>query len=143
MGKWPSKEKRAVALTALENKVDGFHQMRKEIWSTFNVVYFEMQEDTKIEIAPDRYYVATNFWKMDNNNEFNKYIKSWKTEVLSMNGTFVIQLTDGEAPFGYRFNPEYVSITSWKSQNEFDAFLKASQKMDTESLQNINQFRVQ
>jgi len=142
-GKWPSEEDRIVALSALETEVEGFHQMRRAIWSTFNVVYFELQEDLKIEISPERYYVVTNLWKKGNAAAFQSYLRSWESKVDDMKGSILINLKDGKAPFGYRFTPDYVSITAWESKAEFEKFLEISKKMDRESLQHINQFRVE
>lgn len=143
LGKWPSVDQREVALLALEQEVDRFHTMRREIWSTFNLAYYELEEDLVLEILSDEYYVITNFWKKDDDKTFDSYVESWNARVESSNGSHVVQLKEGKAPFGYRFNPDYTSITAWKSASDFIDFLESSKKNGNAVLDHISQFRIQ
>ena len=143
LGKWSSLKQRKDALRKLEEEVDGFHKMRREIWSTFNLVYFELEEDLKIEIRADRFYVVTNFWKNEGDDSFDAFTKKWDASVLSSKGSHVVQLKQGSAPYGYRFNPDYISITSWNSEADFLTFLQTSKASEKDRLYHINQFRIQ
>ncbi len=140
-GKWKSMVLREKFLSEIEDRVPNFHEMRKKIWSVFNLTYYEIQEDSTIQLDSNKILVTTASWKKDNSSsDYQKYINDWKEAVRQTNGILKIELIDGKSPKGYEYNPDYTFITQWDSQEDFNAFQKKNLIMDADFLKNINQF---
>lgn len=141
MGKWTSLATREKFLDVIEERVPNFHQLRKDIWSLFNVTYYEIKEDYFFELDPSKIIVATACWKKENTqSQFDSFINKWKNALKKTDGTIKLELTNGKSPSGYVYNPDIMVIAQWDSLEDFEAFQKLNLKMDFNILKNVNQF---
>ena len=141
LGKWESLAKREKFLTEIDIRVPNFHQMRKDIWSIFNLTYYEVPEDISFQLDSNKIIVATAYWKKNSKqSELDDFISNWKTAVKQTGATIKLELTNGKSPFGYYYNPDYIAITQWDNRENLEAFLKLNQKMNIGNLKNVNQF---
>lgn len=142
LGSWKDKASRAAALQKLEAGVDGFHEMRRAIWSNFDLTYWEMPEAVTFAVDRQRYNVVTAYWKNETTG-FDHFLEKWEQQASEAQGELIIALQNGESPFGYYFKPDYLSITSWKDEEEFRKFYAINNSMDQHSVAHVNQFRIQ
>ncbi len=141
LGKWKSFELRERFLVDIEARVPNFHELRKNIWSIFNVTYYEIQNDYSFQLDLDKVIVATACWKKENTQaEFDDFLTRWKNAAKKTNGTLKLELVNGQSPEGYKYNPDYMVIAQWDTQEDFDAFHEENLKMDSNILKDVNQF---
>lgn len=57
-----------------------------------------------------------------------------------MGGKLLIQLKNGQSPFGYRYDPDYFVITSWENEAAFKKFQERNQPMEIQRIEYINEF---
>lgn len=138
-GTWPSIVARVSALTQLETRMTDFHEMRRKVWTNFDMTYYEVKEDISITFDPEKYYVATMFWA-SKKGKFAKFKQRWEAIRLKQGGRQLIRLTDGASPFGYHFNPTYLTITEWNSEADFRAAKTADDGLDYSGVLHLNQF---
>jgi hypothetical protein len=62
LGFWKDVESRNNFLVDIDAEMPTFQQMRRHIWSNFDVIYYEMKEDLSFELNPEKYNVVTYFW---------------------------------------------------------------------------------
>lgn len=139
---WPSTEIRKKCLTELETKVAGFHQMRRAIWSHFNVTYYPLSEDLSFSVDMDRYVVATAYWQ-EEGQKINRFVKQWGALAQTHKGEIVVQLTNGETTFGYKYQPDYLIISTWPSAEAFEQFKAVQVKMSHKKVAQVHQFHIQ
>lgn len=140
-GKWTSLVMREKFLDEIEGRVPNFHEMRKKIWSVFSVTYYEVQEDYSFQLDTNKVIVATASWKKENStSKFKGFIDRWKKALQETGGTIKLELTQGKSPSGYEYNPDYMVISQWDSQKDFEAFQTLNVAMDTDFLKHLNQF---
>ncbi|AXT61505.1 hypothetical protein D1816_14465 [Aquimarina sp. AD10] len=138
-GKWDNLESREKFLAEIETEVPDFHKQRRDIWSIFNMTYYEMTKDISFEIDRNKYNVVTSYWKKDA-NAFNTFKKEWIQKSKNKGGKNILALTKGISPLGYYYNPDYMVITQWKNKAAFDAFYKENLKMNHKGVKDVNQF---
>ena len=142
IGLWSDFRKREDFVTEISNHVPDFHEMRRAIWSSFFLTYWEVKEDQTILVDSERFNVLTAYWEEDP-ELFKKFIEGWKKEVNQTEGSILLELTDGHSPMGYYYNPEYLSITSWESKESFEAFYEKNLKMNHDGVKHVNQFIIE
>lgn len=140
-GKWTNLENREKFVENIDEEMPTFHQMRRDIWSTFNLVYYKLKEDLFFEIDPNKYNVVTYYWKNDNRS-FQQFKKEWLQKTENAGGKITLELTDGTSPFGYTYDPDYLAITTWESKEIFEKFYKENLKMNHSSIIQANQFKI-
>ncbi len=138
LGKWNSKEKREKFITDIENVVPDFQQQRRDIWSLFNLTYYEMPEIT-FEINKDKYNVVTAYWQKEGKS-FTQFKKKWLQKSSNKGGKTILELTNGKSPLGYYYQPDYFVITQWENKTDFEAFHKENLIMNHEGVLHMNQF---
>jgi len=139
---WPSVEVRKTTLVELETTLLDFHDMRREIWSTFNIAYYEMAKDMSFTIDKSKYNVATAYWAEDNQS-MDAYMSRWTQLIEATNGIVVVQLTGAGSVFGYVYKPDYLVVSSWDSKEAFEVFRAQSLKMDHIEVEHVQQFKLQ
>ncbi|MFY0594023.1 hypothetical protein [Roseivirga sp.] len=139
VGKWGDYEKRVDFTTEITNEVPDFHEMRREIWSTFNLTYWKIKEDQTISVNPEKFNVLTAYWA-ENTDLFEKFNDQWIKVAKASGGKMVLELTDGTSPFGYNYDPDYLTITEWESQAAFEQFRIKNQSMSHVGVKHVNQF---
>lgn len=141
IGTWPGVAERTAGVVALETQMTDFHEMRRKVWPTFNLTYYEMQEDASFTIKTDKYYVVTSFWA-EKKGSFKKFLKQWEAAQAKAGGTPLLVLTDGTSPFGYNFEPDYFTITEWESEAAFRSSLPEDNKRGYPGVRHLNQFQI-
>ncbi|WP_299246181.1 hypothetical protein [uncultured Aquimarina sp.] len=138
-GKWNDLKNREQFISEIEDIVPDFHVQRRNMWSIFNLTYYEMPTDISFKIDRSKYIVATSYWKKDTES-FKKFTELWSQKSATKGGKKILQLTNGKSPIGYYHNPDLLVITQWESKQEFDAFYKENLKMDHKGVLHVNQF---
>ncbi len=141
VGTWPGIAERTTGLSALETQMADFHEMRRKIWPTFNLTFYEMKADASFTIKTDKYYVVTAFWA-EQKGRFKKFLKQWEVTQKQAGGTPLIVLTDGTSPFGYNFEPDYLTITEWETEAAFRSSLPKDNKLGYPGVRHLNQFPI-
>ncbi len=140
-GFWTSYDSRKNFLKEIDEVMPDFHKARREIWSSFNLTYYELENDLSFQIDRNKYNVVTAYWKNDT-SDFEKFTKNWSSKAKKAGGKEVVSLKDGGSPFGYYYAPDYMVITSWNSKADFEKFYKENLKMDHKGIKHVNQFVV-
>lgn len=138
LGTWPSMEVRDQFLVDIVKSVPDFHSMRREIWSSFYMTYWEVKEDTEFEVNPDKFTVVTSYWSSQTKS-FNAYTKKWLTSITANGGKNILKLTNGQSPFGYDYDPDILVITEWESKEGYDAFCEKFRKNSMTGVKQIHQ----
>lgn len=138
-GSWPNLNNREKFLQDIDGKMSDFHVMRRDIWSSFFLTYYEVKKDISFDVNPDKFNVVTAYWEKDEKS-FQKFQQEWSKKAQRKGAKILIELTDGASPFGYEYNPQYLSITEWESKEAFDKYYKENLKMDHSSVKHVNQF---
>jgi len=140
LGKWPSIKGRLKALNDLETQLEDFHEMRRTIWSNFDVTYYELMEDLNFEVAPEKHTVITLYWAKEKG--FDSFKSKWMQQMKSANGKVLVDLGKGFSTYGYHFVPDMISITEWNSKEDFEKFNKLNMTMDHSSVLHVNQMQI-
>lgn len=138
-GKWNDLKNREQFIAEIDDIVPDFHEQRRNIWSLFNLTYYEMPKDLTINFDKTKYNVATAYWKKEE-LPFKKFKELWLQKSESTGGKSFLQLTNGKSPMGYYHNPDWLVITEWDSKEEFDAFYKENLSMNHKGVLHVNQF---
>lgn len=138
LGSWPSIEVREAFLLDIEKEVPAFHSMRKEIWSNFDLTYWEIADDISFEVNTSKFNVVTAYWEMER-AAFDQFKDKLLKASKRSGGRTVLQLAGGASPFGYEYNPDFVIITEWETKEAFEAFRKKSE-LDRSAVKLIHQF---
>ena len=83
--------------------------------------------------------MATAFW-LEAGERSSDFYEKWLAEISSSGGQILIELSEGESPFGYQYDPEYFVISSWENKNAFDAFQDKVKQLELDNIQHINEF---
>ncbi|WP_299220873.1 hypothetical protein [uncultured Aquimarina sp.] len=138
-GKWNDLKNREQFISEIEDIVPDFHVQRRNMWSIFNLTYYEMPKDISFKIDRSKYIVATSYWKKDTES-FKKFTELWLQKSKAKGGKKILQLTNGKSPLGYYHNPDLLVITQWENKQEFDAFYKENLTMNHKGVLHVNQF---
>ena len=136
---WKDRASRAKAMVDIEAAVPDFHQRRREIWSSFAMTVYEIKEDTSFTAYSDRLYVLTAYWAKESGS-FRSFKRAWRKKAQAKGGAVQLELEDGFSPFGYRHDPDYLTITEWESREAFDSFYADNLAMDHSAVEHVNQF---
>ena len=137
-GKWENLKKRREFIREIVKHVPAFHDMRREIWSSFDLTYYELREELNFSVDKTKYTVATAYW----GKVCEPFIDQWKALCASHGGKLIIQLEEGESPSGYYYNPDYFLISEWPNSTTFEEFSKQVEKINSSCILNINEFRI-
>jgi len=141
LGYWDNLDLREKFLQYIDRNKPAFHQDRRDIWSRFDVTYYEIQKDVSFEVNKEKYNVVTAYWQK-NKKGFHRFKKNWQEKVRQAGGNVIIAFTNGASPFGYYYNPDYLCITEWESKAAFEKFYKQNLQMDHSAIQQVNQFKI-
>lgn len=140
--KWDNRNIRERFIQEIETHVPDFHQQRRNIWSIFNLTYYEMSKDVSFAMDKDKFYTITAYWKKDG-EKFNAFVNTFDKVVKRFGGTHILELRDGISPFMYHYQPDYFVMTEWEDKKQFELFYQENLKMDTKGLLNVNQFVIE
>ncbi len=138
-GKWSSLENREKFLDEIVGFVPDFHQQRRDIFSIFNLTYYEVPENTSFDIDTSKYNVVTAYWQKDV-TAFKSFKTEWEKKVITRGGKKTLTLTNGKSTLGYYYNPDYLTITTWDNKEAFEKFYHENLQMNHNSVLHVNQF---
>lgn len=139
LAKWEDYDKRIAFTKAILEEYPQFHERRREIWTTFNLTYWQIEEDKEVTIDPEKFYIATSYWGKES-NDFKQFESQWSSAVTKNGGNIVLSLKDGASPFGYDYNPDLFTLIEWKDKADFEQFYQDHQNMDHQGVRHVNQF---
>ena len=142
LGYWDDLKGRERFLMEVKTKIPNFHHIRMDIWSTFDLTYYELKEDISFEIDQEKFNVVTAYWEKESQS-FHKFKQKWLKETQKAGGKIKVALENGKSPFGYHYDPDYLTVTEWESKEAFDKFLKKNLSMDHSPVKHVNQFIIQ
>lgn len=142
IGLWKDYDKRVQFIDDIVKEVPDFHEMRREIWTSFNLTYWEVSQDYSFDVNPEKFNVLTAYWSNDD-AVFPEFRSEWLKQVEKSGGNKLIGFFKGSSPFGYEYNPDHLTITEWESKEAFDKFNEKIQAMDHASVKHVNQFSIQ
>jgi len=138
-GKWKDLKNREQFIKEIDGIVPDFHLQRRNIWSLFNLTYYELPNDISFSIDKTKYNVITSYWEKDA-VAFKAFKKRWLQKSASNGGKNLLKLAKGKSPMGYYHNPDLLVITQWDSKEDFDAFYKQNLAMNHKGVLHVNQF---
>ena len=137
-GFWNSYQSRTSFLEKILDKSPDFYQTRREIWSTFNLVYFDLQEDVSFSIQPGKYYTVTNLWLMDP-SDIDTMLAKWNQAAAKAGGKNILTLSGGRSPSGYFYTPALLMITEWNSKG---AWMEGKTAQFGQEVKHVEQWEV-
>lgn len=141
LGYWDNLDLREKFLQYVESKKMNFHQQRRDIWFHFDVTYYQAKQDYTFEVDRQKYNVVTAYWHK-NKRGFKHFKQKWNEKVRQAGGTIKVAFIEGASPFGYHYNPDYLTITAWENKATFEKFYKQNLAMDHSAVQQVNQFKI-
>ena len=142
LGYWDSSNGRSEFLKQIEQQTPGFHKMRRGIWSVFGLTYYGLEQGLSFDVDLEKYNVVTAYWRNEKKG-FKRFKEKWEKESTASGGKLKLALEGGKSPFGYHYQPDYLSITEWESKAAFEAFHKTNLKMGHHAVKHVNQFVIQ
>ncbi|MEM9930516.1 MAG: hypothetical protein AAF840_11900 [Bacteroidota bacterium] len=133
--------KRAATMEAIVAEFPDFHERRRKIWSSFNMTFYPMEASVSFTTDPAKFYVATMYWQEEATG-FDRFLTTWKKKMKKNGGTNLLELTNGQSPYGYHYKPDYFVLTEWASRAEFEAFYTQDQALDHKGVRHVNQIIV-
>ncbi len=116
-GDWQDRQKRFAELLVLAPDI---RSRRLDIWSTFNMVNFEVKQDINIRFDPEQIYVFGAYWTGDTN-----FATELKLAIEKAGGSAELSADSVTSMFGYQRSPDVTLISRWSSQKAFDSFYKS------------------
>ena len=116
--------------------------MRREIWPTFYLTYWEVKEDKTVTVKADKFNVMTAYWSEDD-RKFDKFTDQWKQNAKKQGAKILLDLQEGTSPFGYQYNPDFLTITERDSEEAFKAHLAKTLSSDHDGVKHVNQFVIE
>ncbi len=142
LGTWKDIDGRTQFLERMTKEEPDFHTMRRKIWNSFYLTYWQVQEDQSFNIDPSKFNVVTAYWQKDE-RAFRKFKSAWRETFQESGGEYILELTDGSSPFGYHYDPDYLVITTWEDREAFERFTQENLELDHGGVEHVNQFVVQ
>ena len=139
IGKWESKNKRESFIQDISDRVPDFHEQRREIFTYFGLAYYEIKEDFRFSVSPNKFNVATAFWK-SGAGKYSAFVRKWKKEIEEAGGRTIVDLKQGRSQAGYAYNPTTFVITEWKDQADFEKFTSEHPIESYNVVQNVQQY---
>ncbi len=136
-GQWPNLKNRLDFIDLIETAVPDFHERRRQIFSAFFLTFWEVQQDLNFSIHKDKYTIVTAFWKKD--SKFDSFKKRWNQIIKSYKGQELVSFSNGMSPFGYSYNPDYLVITEFNNEADFNSFQKNTKNFEYSGVENVQQ----
>ncbi len=141
-GSWPGDfEDRANHLKTLMKQVPDLHSRRMDLWSLFNMSWYEVKEDITLTVDSEKYYVLSAYWQ-ENETAFERFQEMHKQATLSAGAKIVLELTDGQSPFSYMHKPELVWISEWDSEEAFKALHAKNSGLNLKAVKHVTEFPI-
>lgn len=135
--KWTDYQRREKFIDDIVKLKPFFHDLRRSIWSTFDLTYYKMDKDLTFSIDQSRYNVISSLWT---DGSCAGLGNSLQRDIIAHDGDIVLYLPKGKSPIGYYYNPDHFIISSWSNKAQFDAF--TAKRNGTKCLININEFEI-
>lgn len=138
-GKWSSLANRLKFSDEILDKVPDFNERRRNIWSLFNITYYEISKDMSFSIDKEKYYMVTAFW-VKKKSRFKKFIKKYEETISKSSGENIVTLTNGNSYFRYYYKPDYFTITEFENEEAFKKFQIETKGISYNGVLQIHQF---
>lgn len=137
---WPGDWNKRQALfdDLLELQPD-IRSRRQDIWSTFNMMNYEVKEDINFAFDPQKTYVFGAYWAQHSDTTHD-YKSTMLNEIKQAGGRVKVQFNGGETMFGYLEAPDFSLITEWKSQTAFEQFHQKYQQLRNNTVKLANEY---
>ena len=142
LGRWADVGGRKKFLKKIDDVMPNFHSERRNIWSSFMLTYYEMKEDLHFEVDPSKYNVVTAYWGNDI-VVAKKFSNAFERGVTQSGGSIILNLQDGASPYGYYYNPSFMVLSEWESQEAFERYQTANKLKVPKSIYHVNEFPIQ
>lgn len=142
---WPGDmHNRMQLFDQLLKKVPDIHQRRFDVWSSFHMTNYYIENDLTLSFDDEKRYVIAGFWQHDN-AQSKALMNSYQASVNKAGGQVMMALTGGSSPFGYMYNPDFTVITEWPNLASFERFSKANQQIQQQNknIKHINELHLQ
>jgi len=140
LGTWPGDfDDREAVLERLLKAVPDLRSRRLDIWSSFYMSNYEIDETISFDLYHDKIQVLTSYWS-NNTTGFDNFKSAYLKKINQYGGDIKLNLKDPRSPFGYDYTPDFTTLTEWDSQEAFVAFLDASNLMNRDSIKQVHQF---
>ncbi|MFK8056906.1 MAG: hypothetical protein AB8F78_12360 [Saprospiraceae bacterium] len=140
-GSWTSLPARLQALDSLEAGVPRFHEMRREIWSTFNMTYWELTEPLDFTIEKSKYNVVSAYWS-DDAKQLLAFTEQHQAIQQASGAQQVLQLVDGSSPFMYRYAPDLLIITAWPDEASYQRAQAKLLRLNPDVIDQVHEFAI-
>ena len=139
-GSWPGDfNDREKALSELLAAVPTLYAKRLDVWSSFYMTNYEIKEDISFDVYHDKIQVLSSFWQKDA-KQFADFKADYFQKVTRYGGEIKLNLSDAKSPFGYDYTPDFTTLIEWDSEEDFNAFQKATGAFDKNALKQAHQF---
>lgn len=135
LARWDDLQKRFQFMDDIIKLQPRFHEMRRELYSRFDLTIYEVDQDITFSLKSDRYNVATAIWHDCNESIINE----WTESIEQIGAEVLLDLTEGMSPMGYRYNPDLFILSEWSSEASYKRYAKELQLPNCVS--NINEFQ--
>jgi hypothetical protein len=137
---WPgSFEDREAGIAKLLEQVPDLYSKRLNVWSSFYLSYYEIEEDISFDVYHDKIQILSAFWRQDS-EKFTDFQADYFQKVNRYGGDIKFNLSGAKSPFGFDYTPDFTTLIEWDSQEDFDAFRKATEAFDENALKQVHQF---
>ncbi len=141
-GTWPGGfADRDSAYRRLLTELPDLQSRRMDIWSSFNMTQYELNEDVVLTMDKAKHYMLTAYW-LEDASTLDAFEASFIEALQATSGTSKMLLTGGRSPFGYAFTPDLVVISEWDNILDQAKFVDASKRLNTLGVSHVNQFPV-
>lgn len=122
IGTWPGDwEQRQQHFQNLETATPDIRARRLAIWSTFNMMNFEVEKDIKVSFDPSKNYVFGAYWLNEGVNT-GDYQTAVIAAIRQAGGEVELLTNNVKTMFGYAQAPALAMITKWGSQAKFEQY---------------------
>lgn len=135
IAKWDNLPIRLQFVDDIVQKEPRFHEMRRELYSRFDLTTYEMEDDIQYNIKADRYNVATAIWHHCD----EAFANNWQHDAVEYGARIVLDLENGISPVGYAYNPDLFILSDWPSEEAYQQFIRDFSL--PKCVTNINEFQ--
>ncbi len=118
---WPGDwQQRQAHFEQLQRVRPNIAARRFDIWSTFNMLNFEITQDVDVAFNPDKVYVFGAYWRGESTS--SPAFTAMVNNISKAGGNVVFKHDTTYSMFGYASVPDFAMITEWDCQQDFDLY---------------------
>lgn len=137
IAQWSDYQKREDFINDIVVRKPFFHDLRRQLWSTFDLTYYKLDKDILLSVDQSKYNVISAIWVNDHCREATV---DYKQKIKSAGGDIRLYLPKGKSPRGYYYNPDHFILSSWQDADAFKKYKLLTSLQDC--MININEFEI-